>query len=88
MTTPEHPQFQTVAWERPLSAQLGHNPEVMRVEVTRPAHADSARPSLDQLPGVRDYDLQEGLVWYEDGSQASVKTAFARYAAQRALESE
>jgi hypothetical protein len=86
MTTPEQSQFQTLAWERPLSAQFGNNPEVMRVEVTSPQPQYSERPSLDQLPGVRDYDLQQGMVFYEDGSQASVKTAFARYAAQTVME--
>ena len=80
MSMPEQP----LSWDQashPLSEQLARRAEALNAPKTE----ETMRPSLDQLPGVRDYDLQEGMVYYEDGTQASVKTAFARYAAETAM---
>jgi hypothetical protein len=81
-------EFETVAWERPLSAQVAHQPETVRLH--RPAHTVTSliRPAVEELEGVRDVDRHAGIVFYEDGSQSSIRTAFARLATQHSMDTQ
>jgi hypothetical protein len=66
-------EFQSVAWERPLSAQVaGRLEEVERVEVatrrTVAPESTTPLPALEDMPGVLDVDHETGVVrTLEDG---------------------
>jgi hypothetical protein len=69
-------EYQPYEWERPLSAQVAGNAEVMFVEVA--GHEPSAEDPtpgylpLEAMPGVRDVDRVAGLVRTEEGRTVSI----------------
>ena len=75
--------FQPVAWERPLSAQLGvkENAELMFVEaVDNRAPTQPEYPALEDYPGVRDVDRMAGVVQLEDGRTQSIGSFLGHHA--------
>jgi hypothetical protein len=74
-------EFQPVSWERPLSAQLGKNPELMFVEVVdKHAPLQTEYPALEDYPGVRDVDRMAGVVRLEDGRTQSIGNFLGHHA--------